>query len=125
MATPANNNPLALRPYYAGIVTLTGTAQSILALIQSVYTAGNNEQVPPNMTCAQLNLKADSGNSTNNCLIGDEKVSTSRYGNQLTSAAADRALVYGPFTMNTIELSNIYAIASAGSPKLMIEVIQC
>lgn len=113
-------DPLAILPYYAGIVTLTNSAQTILALLKSIYTG--NTVPPPNLCVAQLNLKADAGNGGNNCLIGDVNLSTTVYGDQLSSTAADRGVIIGPFGMNIIPLADMYAIASGGSPKLLIQV---
>lgn len=113
-------DPLAILPYYAALVTLTASKQSILTLLQAAYTGSS---IPPSMCVAELHLKADAGNSANNCLIGDVNLSTSNYGDQLTSSAADRGLVYGPYSMSVIPLADIYAIASAGSPKMLISVI--
>jgi len=116
-------DPLAILPYYATAVVLSATKQSILTLLINAYAAIPNAVIPPNLCASELHLKADSGNAANQCLIGDINITSTNYGDQLTSSAADRTLVYGPFDRAVIPLSDIYALASGGSPRLLITVL--
>lgn len=116
-------NPLAIKPYYAAVATLGGTKISVMAAIIAHYAAISNAQVPPGLCASELHLTAEKGNAGNDVLVGDENITTSLFGNQLTVTVVDRRQSYGPFVTQKIPLDDIYLLAGSGSPKVLIEVI--
>ena len=97
-------------------VTLTATASAV-----DLLTA--LQAVDPSILGAyrEVNLQADPGNTTNNVLIGDDQLTVNRVGVVLT-AGTSRNYRESGFAAG-VPIANMYLLASAGSPKLNVELL--
>lgn len=103
-------------------VTLTGTgsAQNIVTAAQAIDSTIGSFMA----TASVLVLQGDPGNSTNNVWIGDDQLSSSRIGYVLTSTSpGDPLILTSARNASDIPVSDMYFMASGGSPKLNVMVI--
>jgi len=105
------SQPLVLK---AAQLTASGSAQNLLTALQAVDSTIGQFMAAAN----EVILQGDPGNGSNNVEIGDDALTTSRYGYSLT--ATGTPLVLRSQRGSDIPLSNIYFIASGGSPKLNV-----
>jgi len=101
--------------YKTATVTATATATSLLTLLLAVDTTIL-------ASYREVNLQGDTGNTTNNVLVGDDQLSAARLGVALT-AGSSRNYRQSGSGMAGIPLANIFILASAGSPKLNVELM--
>lgn len=100
--------------FKAAQLTATGSAQNLLTALQAIDSTIGAFMATAN----ELILQGDPGNSTNNVLIGDDALTTSRYG--LALASSTPPVVLRATRGSDIPLSDMYFIASGGSPKLNV-----
>lgn len=100
-------------------LTATGSAQNLLTALQSVDATIGAFMAAAN----QLILQGDPGNGSNNVLIGDDALTTSRYGFSLTATSPGQPLVLRSMRGSDIPIADMYFIASGGSPKLNVMIL--
>ena len=94
-------------------LTATGSAQNLLAALQAADSSVLG-------TYREVNLQADPGNGAPNVLIGDDQLSASRVGVSLNQG---QSRTYREHLMAGVPIANMYFLASAGSPKLNVELV--
>jgi hypothetical protein len=99
--------------YKTATLTATGSAQNLLAALLALDPSIQGSY-------REVNLQGDPANTTNNVLIGDDQLSTSRLGVALAAGASRN---YREGIMAAVPIANMFFLASAGSPKLNVELI--
>lgn len=111
------SQPLVLK--CATVSPSNASAQNLLTLLQAVdpniglFMAAANELI----------LQGDPGNSTNNVWIGDDQLSSSRIGYVLTATSPGFPLVLRSTRGSDLPISDIWCMASGGSPKLNVMIL--
>lgn len=96
-------------------VTASASLQNLLTALQAV-------DISVLASYREVNLQADPGNTTNNVLIGDDQTTAARCGVALT-AGSSRTYRQSGSGMTGIPIANMFFLASAGSPRLNVELI--
>ena len=95
-------------------LTATGSTQNLLAALQAVDSS---------ILAAyrEVNLQGDPGNSSFEVFIGDDQTSPTRYGVALSNGQSRNYRESG-FAAG-VPVANMYFLASGGSPKLNVELV--
>lgn len=107
MATPENHTP------YMASVTATTTAQSLLTLMQAVYSSIA-------LRACYVAIQLDTTAGAASLYIGNSTVSSVNCGVNLSANQAQQ--VYA-FDSNLVALNDLWLRASAGTPQVNITVV--
>ena len=105
------------QPYVYKTITLTvGALTNLLDALKAIDSTIQ-------ATYREVNLQADPGNTTNNVLIGSDGLTTTTFIGVVLAAGASRTYRQSGSGMEGVPIANMYILASAGSPKLNVELV--
>lgn len=118
------------RAYVAVTITLTSanTNYNVLTLVNAVIAAEANMPTPPMVApdaCREMILQSfpgidSSGANTNDILVGDGLLSTTRIGYILQAVGADRTY---SSTIQNVDVGSIYVRSAGAGQKLNVEIV--
>ena len=99
--------------YKTVTISVTGTAVNLLAALQAV---------DPSVLGAyrEVNIQSDPSNGASNIFVGDDQLSSSRMGANLTSGSTRN---YREGLMSGVPIANMWVMASSGTDKVNVELM--